>query len=78
VHHLSYGGSELYGDRLWGCAVPTELSQTQTTIIEDDHEPLTTREHGEEVHGLFDFNFGDLSRWGVMAAPETVETRLMD
>jgi hypothetical protein len=56
----------------------TEFSQTQAAIFEDDDEPLTTWKHCEEVHGLFEFDIGDLPRWGVMATPETVETRLSD
>jgi len=76
MHYLSYGGSKLDGDRPW--CVFTEFSQTKATIVEDDYEPLTAWKHGEEVHGLFDYNFSDLTRWGVMATPETVEACLMN
>jgi hypothetical protein len=78
VHDLSYGRSELYGDRLRGWAEFTELSQAQATIFEDDHEPLATWKHGEEVDGLFDLELGDLSGRGVMVTPETVKARLAD
>ena len=76
VHDLSYGGSKFYGDRPRGWAQFMELSQTQATVFEDDHEPFPTWKHGEEVDGLFDLEFGDLSGGGVMAAPKTIKACL--
>ena len=77
-HYLSYGGSEFDRDRDWDPVGFTKFSQTETTIFEDNHEPLSTRKDGEHVYGLFNRNLSELSGWRVMAAPDMVKVGLTD
>jgi hypothetical protein len=76
VHHLSYGSSERYGDRLWGVVGVTKFSQAHAAIIENNDEPLATWKHGEEVHGLSKFDLGDLAGLGIMTTPKAIKTYL--
>jgi len=76
VHYLSYGGSELDRDRPRCSAGFTEFSQTEATVFEDNYKPLPARKHSEEVHVLFNHELSDLSGWGVVTTPETVEAGL--
>ena len=78
MHYLSYGGSKLDRDRSWCLIGFTEFSQTEATVFEDDHKPLPTRKHGEEVDGLFNHDLSGSSRWGVVTTPETVKAGLAD
>ena len=76
MHNLSYGGSELYGNRFWRGAGFAEFSQAEATIFENDYKPLAAWKQGEKVHGLLDLDLGYSSGWGVMATPEMVEACL--
>lgn len=78
VHYLSYGGSGFDRDRTRHSVGFTEFPQTESTVIEDNYEPLSAREHGEKVHGLFNYDLSDLSGWSVMTTPEAVKACLTD